>query len=149
MSLKRKATDIPTAQDPKKAKNSSITSFFGQPKPVNNGNNSTDAPAPVTKFDKDAWVAKLTEEQKTLLQLEIDTLDVSWLKELQDEVLTKDFLDLKRFLKRELDAGKSVFPKMEDVYSWSVPSTIPCCVNHTNAVLHAGQHTPLSTPSKQ
>lgn len=62
----------------------------------------------------------MTEEQKTLLQLEIDTLDVSWLKELQDEVLTKEFLDLKRFLKREVDAGKVIFPKMEDVYAWFV-----------------------------
>jgi uracil-DNA glycosylase len=120
MSLKRKAgNNLPSSQDPKKAKNSSITSFFGQPKPVHNANSSNNT-APVTKFDKDAWVAGLTEEQKTLLQLEIDTLDVSWLKELKDEVLTKDFLDLKRFLKRELEAGKTIFPKMEDVYSWFV-----------------------------
>jgi uracil-DNA glycosylase len=122
MSLKRKAgNDLPSSQDPKKPKNSSITSFFGQPKPVQNHSNNT--PAPVTKFDKEAWVAGLTEEQRGLLQLEIDTLDVSWLKELKDEVLTKDFLDLKRFLKRELESGKMIFPKMEDVYSWFVTPT--------------------------
>jgi uracil-DNA glycosylase len=119
MSLKRKGNDLPSSQDAKKSKNSSITTFFGQPKPVHNANSSNVAAA-ATKFDKDAWVAKLTAEQKQLLQLEIDTLDVSWLKELKDEVLTKEFLDLKRFLKRELDAGKTIFPKMADVYSWFV-----------------------------
>lgn len=70
------------------------------------------------KFNKDAWVEKLTDEQKELLKLEIDTLHESWLSVLKDEVVTKEFLDLKRFLKRELDSGKKIFPPMEDVYSW-------------------------------
>jgi uracil-DNA glycosylase len=92
----------------------SITSFFGAPKPK-----VGEAKAPVaSKFDKEAWVAKLTDEQKELLKLEIDTLHESWLAVLKDEVVTKEFLDLKKFLKQEIASGKKVFPPMEDVYSW-------------------------------
>jgi uracil-DNA glycosylase len=86
MSLKRKAVEI-TAEGAKKSKsNSSITSFFGQPKSnpaksSTNPSNPTSSPtAPATepvKFDKDAWVAKLTPEQKDLLKLEIATLHES------------------------------------------------------------------------
>ena len=104
--------------------NCSITSFFGAPKAAA-GSKPEDAASKgvagltVTKnFDKDAWVAKLSEEQKDLLRLEIDTLDTSWLAHLKDEVTSPEFLNLKRFLKQELASGKKVFPPMEDVYSW-------------------------------
>jgi len=50
--------------------------------------------------------------------LEIDTLHESWLAQLKDDIITKEFLDLKRFLRQEMDSGKKVFPPMEDVYSW-------------------------------
>lgn len=76
--------------------------------------------AALPKFDKDKWVAKLTPEQKELLSLEIETLDESWLAQLKDEVLTKEFLDLKRFLKAEKDAGQKVFPPEKEIYSWFV-----------------------------
>jgi uracil-DNA glycosylase len=82
----------------------SLSSFVGQPA------------AP--KFDKEAWVAKLSDEQRELLKLEIDTLDVSWLAALRDELTSKSFLELKRFLKREKDSGKTIFPPLHDVYSW-------------------------------
>lgn len=126
MSLKRKAADLAThanADAVKKAKastNTSITAFFGQPKP------SSSPTAPTTiqpKFDKDAWIAKLNDEQKQLLKLEIETLDESWLAVLKDEVTTKEFLDLKRFLKKEVESGKKVFPPSEDVYSWYISTT--------------------------
>jgi uracil-DNA glycosylase len=52
------------------------------------------------------------------LSLEINTLDDSWLPYLKDELVSKDFLDLKRFLKAEVQSGKKVFPPSEDVYSW-------------------------------
>ncbi|KAH7155429.1 uracil-DNA glycosylase-like protein [Dactylonectria estremocensis] len=112
--LKRKAASAANGGDAKKPKaNGSIASFFGAaPKPA--------APAtPVVKFDKAKWVASLTEEQKDLLKLEIDTLDESWLAHLKDDVTTKEFLDLKRFLNRESSAGRKWFPPKEDVYSWS------------------------------
>lgn len=116
MSLKRKAADIATeAKKPKV--NTSITSFFGPPK---SSASSADPKATIpSKFNKDAWVAKLTDEQKDLLQLEIDTLDESWLLHLKDELVTPQFLDLKRFLKKEIEDGKTVYPPMRDVYSWS------------------------------
>jgi uracil-DNA glycosylase len=124
MSLKRKGTDLPSSSDPKKAKsNGSITSFFGAPKPAlatTNGNGTPLPATPTVKFDKEAWVKKLTAEQKELLKLEIETLDVSWLKELKDEVTSREFLDLKRFLKKEVGSGKTIYPPMEDVYSWFV-----------------------------
>lgn len=115
MSLKRKAADIATeAKKPKV--NTSITSFFGPPK---SSASSADPKATIpSKFNKDAWVAKLTDEQKDLLQLEIDTLDESWLLHLKDELVTPQFLDLKRFLKKEIEDGKTVYPPMRDVYSW-------------------------------
>lgn len=113
--LKRKAVGLAAAEAKKPKANGSITSFFGAPKPVSN-NSST-----AVKFDKDKWVEKLTDEQKELLKLEIETLHESWLSHLKDEVLTKEFLDLKRFLKKEKEDGKTIFPPMEDVYSWYIP----------------------------
>jgi len=134
MALKRKAADIAT-DAAKKPKNASITSFFGAPKPnpnapttaSNKAASSSDLTAPATTpivFDKEAWVAKLSDEQKELLKLEIDTLHESWLGALKDEVTSERFLNLKRFLKKELESGVKVFPPMEDVYSWYVHSSI-------------------------
>jgi len=134
MSLKRKATDIPTSDAKKPKANGSITSFFGAPKvvpkpnsgPLSSVNGNTSTNAPTVNFDKDKWIKGLTAEQKDLLQLEIDTLHESWLKELKDEVTSTGFLDLKRFLKRERQSGKKIFPKEEDIYSWFVcPSLTP------------------------
>ncbi|MCJ1273168.1 uracil DNA glycosylase [Puttea exsequens] len=79
---------------------------------------ATPAPA-APKFDKAKWVEKLTPEQKDLLALEIETLDESWLAVLKDDIVSKDFLQLKRFLKAEHLAGKKIFPPATDVYSWS------------------------------
>lgn len=134
-SVKRKAAGQAAGSDPKKPRqNASITSFFGAPKPapssngsakssLNGGTTSSAAAVPepaAAKFDKAKWVATLTEEQKQLLQLEIDTLDPSWLAHLKGEIVTKEFLDLKRFLDREVTAGKKIFPPREDIYSWFV-----------------------------
>jgi uracil-DNA glycosylase len=113
MSLKRKAADAVTTEA-KKPKGGTINSFFA---PVNGA--KKDSTTTVTaKFNKAAWVEKLTDEQKELLKLEIDTLHESWLAHLKDELVTKEFLDLKRFLKQEEQAGKKIFPPKEDIYSW-------------------------------
>lgn len=126
-SIKRKAAAQIAGSDPKKAKqNTSITSFFGAPKPTSTAAAVGSSPAaaaaaasePAVKFDKAKWVAGLTAEQRDLLQLEIDTLDESWLAQLKAEVVTKEFLDLKRFLNKEASAGKKIFPPREDIYSW-------------------------------
>lgn len=60
----------------------------------------------------------MTPEQKELLQLEIDTLDESWLARLKEEVVTPEFLELKRFLKKEKESGAKIFPPEKDIYSW-------------------------------
>jgi uracil-DNA glycosylase len=131
-SLKRKANG--PLPDAKKAKaDGNIMSFFGgkaaasTPSSPINGSKVAAAAAPPTKgppppsnFNKAKWVASLTEEQKKLLNLEIDTLHDSWLALLKDEVTSKEFLKLKEFLLREEDAGKRVFPPKEDIYSWYV-----------------------------
>ena len=130
MSLKRKAADLATDAAKKQKANGSITSFFGQPKQASNGtapssspaappSSATNTTAEPVNFDKEAWVSKLTAEQKELLALETNTMGESWLGALKDEILTKEFLDLKRFLKSEVESGKKVFPPSADVYSWS------------------------------
>jgi uracil-DNA glycosylase len=115
---KRKSEPL-SAPDSKKPKGGSITAFFGapKPKPANTESGSIPAPRP-SNFNKEKWVASLTPEQKELLQLEIDTLDESWLAHLKDEVVSTDFLNLKRFLKKEKEMNIKVFPPEEDVYSW-------------------------------
>lgn len=113
MSLKRKAAEAATDASKKPKANGSITAFFGAPKPSPNSKTAAAA-----KFDREAWISKLTDEQKELLKLEIDTLHESWLPHLKDTLLTPQFLELKRFIRQELKSGKTIYPPMEDVYSW-------------------------------
>ncbi|KAJ5932685.1 hypothetical protein N7516_007174 [Penicillium verrucosum] len=95
--IKRKSEHL-SGPDSKKPKGGSITAFFGAPKP--------NPPEQSINFNPNP-----TE----LLQLEIDTLDESWLAHLKDEVVSTEFLNLKRFLKKEKDSNVKVFPPEEDV----------------------------------
>ena len=112
MSLKRKATEAALSDAKKSKANGSITSFLVKTVSTTKVSgtiaaNVTSAPPTASaKFDKEAWVKALSAEQRDLLALEIGTLHESWLKELKDEVTSKEFLDLKRFLKKEHEAGK-------------------------------------------
>ncbi|KAI0881463.1 uracil-DNA glycosylase [Annulohypoxylon maeteangense] len=123
-SLKRKNNSAPDSNKKPKV-NASITSFFGAPKsspgaPPSSPLSGAKRPdAPALKFDKAKWVAGLTPEQKRHLQLEIQTLDSSWLAHLKDEIVTPEFIELKKFLESEVKSGQKVFPPREDVYSWS------------------------------
>ena len=124
-SLKRKASSIGKAPAEKKAKvDSTITSFFGPPKNVPAASATTPGtrtgPGTGGSFDKAKWVETLTEEQRELLKLEIDTMHESWLALLKDDITIPKFLELKRFLKREAGAGRKIYPPEEDIYSWSV-----------------------------
>ncbi|KAJ5670209.1 Uracil-DNA glycosylase [Penicillium maclennaniae] len=104
--LKRNADHLSASSaDSKKPKSASITSFFGPPQ--------------VESPPYHTGISFGSAEQKDLLQLEIDTLDESWLAHLKDEILSTDFLNLKRFLKKEKDSNAKVFPPEEDIYSWS------------------------------
>ncbi len=134
MSLKRKATELALAEAKKPKANGNIAAFFGAPKQASTVASgaatagSTDgeaqlpaaSTAPAVKFDKEAWVAKLSDEQRELLKLEIDTLHESWLAHLKSDLLAPSFLELKRFLKKEKETGKTVFPPEQDIYSWCV-----------------------------
>ncbi|KAL8715970.1 MAG: hypothetical protein Q9220_000637 [cf. Caloplaca sp. 1 TL-2023] len=138
--LKRKAGDIAATAVKKPKANAAITSFFKQPatdsKPAGataqtsplsslTNPNPSDPPVATPKFDKAKWLEKLTAEQKELLQLEIETLHESWLAQLKDEILSKDFLELKKFLQQEQKGGKAIFPPKEDIYSWSRHTPLP------------------------
>lgn len=117
--VKRNADHIsssPTTDNNKKSKsNGSITSFFGAPK----AKPAEAKPATASSsFNKQKWVDSLTQGQRDLLQLEINTMDESWLARLKEEILTPEFLALKQFLKKEKDAGVKIFPPENDIYSW-------------------------------
>jgi len=77
------------------------------------------------KFDKSAWISKLTSEQKELLDLEINTLDESWLAVLKEDIVHPSFLSLKKFLQEERSKGKEIFPPEADVYSWYTTTIFP------------------------
>ncbi|KAI0895587.1 uracil-DNA glycosylase [Annulohypoxylon nitens] len=122
-SLKRKNNSAPDSNKKPKV-NASITSFFGAPKsspgaPPSSPLSGAKSEGPALKFDKAKWVAGLSPELKRHLQLEIQTLDPSWLAHLKDEIVTPEFIELKKFLENEVKTGKKVFPPREDVYSWS------------------------------
>ncbi|KAI9355262.1 uracil-DNA glycosylase-like protein [Pilaira anomala] len=61
----------------------------------------------------------VSEETLELLDLEIRTMNYEWLKVLAPELIKPYFLKLKRYLKAELDAKKTVFPPADQIYSWS------------------------------
>lgn len=103
------------------AKRTKITDFFHKKVVVRSVSNDTPV-SPVntgkkTNF-KEQFAQKLNDEQKELLQLEINTLEDSWFEALHKELTKPYFLNLKRFLKQQRSANK-IFPPMEDVYSWS------------------------------
>lgn len=116
-SNKRNASHLSDSSvDAKKPKaNACISSFFTAKQPPGNSNST-----PTVKFNKEKWVASLSPEQKELLKLEIDTLDASWLSHLRDELVTNEFLNLKRFLQKEMKSGATIYPPPEDIYSWYV-----------------------------
>ena len=122
------------------ANNASITSFFGAPKssPSNAGDKSTTiASSPPVRtpqpslstnsstWDKEAWLATLTPETRTLLSLEIHTLHETWLRVLAADLTSPSFIALKRFLAQEASTGHTIFPPSADVYSWSRHTPLP------------------------
>jgi len=77
--------------------------------------------APITEPSeyKKQFIAKLADEQKELLDLEINTMEDSWFQALSDEFLKPYFLNLKKFLKTQYSANQTIFPLQNDIYSWS------------------------------
>lgn len=115
MATKRKAPAT-TEDTPKKAR--AITSFFVA-KGAKDGGGGVSADGLVSNFDVDAWAKTLTDEQRRLLKLELETMHVSWLGALKEVLVTEQFLGLKKFLEEEKEAGKTIYPVEQDIYSWS------------------------------
>lgn len=74
-------------------------------------------------FNKQAWLASLSDEEKILLSLEINTMHITWLAFLHKEFTKPYFLKLKRFLQSQ--KGKTVFPPPGKIYSWSHYTPLP------------------------
>lgn len=74
-------------------------------------------------FNKAEWVASLSDEEKLLLSLEVNTMHITWLACLHKELTKPYFLKLKRFLRSQ--AGKTVFPPPGKIYSWSHLTPVP------------------------
>ncbi|KAI9493501.1 uracil-DNA glycosylase-like protein [Zychaea mexicana] len=61
----------------------------------------------------------LSDELKTLLELELDTLHYDWAKVLKAELTKPYFTTLKKFLKAEATAKKTIYPPGPKIYSWT------------------------------
>lgn len=61
---------------------------------------------------------KISPTLEELLKLEKNTIDPTWFLQLETEFIKPYFIKLKNFLKNET-MKHSVFPKKEDIYSWS------------------------------
>ena len=139
----------PAADSKKPKANGSITSFFGVPKTKSNDLKSPTALSSSSNFNKQKWVASLTPEQKELLQLEIDTLDESWLAQLKEEVVKPEFLALKRFLQQEKQSGAKVFPPEDEIYSWYSPITSCMGISCSVAPLTLSQVPSYASPQSE
>ncbi|KAI0032528.1 uracil-DNA glycosylase-like protein [Vararia minispora EC-137] len=77
-------------------------------------------------YSPSAFTASLTDDQKRLLRLEIETMGKSWLKLLKDEIKKPYFIALKEFLWKEgvrgpddSDKALKVYPAPKNIYAWS------------------------------
>lgn len=62
--------------------------------------------------------------KKHLLELELESIDVSWLEKLKNEFSKPYFLQLKEFVTKE-QKNNTVFPPAGDIYSWSRLTKFP------------------------
>lgn len=76
------------------------------------------------EFDVETFKKTLTPEELELLELELTTIDPTWLKILHTELRKPYFLQLKQFLKQEFKS-QTIFPPREDIYSWTRLTPLP------------------------
>lgn len=94
--------------------------------PVSAKSHFSKAVSSISSWNKDQWVSGLPAETKELLQLEIDTLEDSWLEVLRFEIMKPYFLSLKKFLRTCKDSqGPAIYPPENDIYSWSRLTQLP------------------------
>lgn len=98
--------DIPIPSSDKKPENSNYDDFCKR-----------------MNFNKAEWLASLSDEEKMLLSLEVNTMHITWLACLHKELTKPYFLKLKRFLRSQ--AGKTIFPPPGKIYSWSHLTPVP------------------------
>ncbi|KAG2180816.1 hypothetical protein INT43_008395 [Umbelopsis isabellina] len=112
------------------ARQSSLLSMWGGKATVESGKAiaSLAVATPVT-ISKPDFEKDLTEEEKELLKLEMDTLHPEWLRILKPELTKPSFKKLKKFLLAEKKDGKKIFPPGER--KATLPST--CWSNFTPA----------------
>ncbi|KAI0077874.1 uracil-DNA glycosylase [Panus rudis PR-1116 ss-1] len=117
-------TPVQPTQAAKKAKleNSDPKTTVKAANPVITGTQSLNS----IPFSPTAYLNALSDEEKRLLTLEIETMGKSWLKILKDEIRKPYFIKLKRFLwdqgvKGVNDSAKNlkVYPAPHNIYSWS------------------------------
>ncbi|KAF7722003.1 hypothetical protein EC973_003786 [Apophysomyces ossiformis] len=94
------------------SRQTSLLSMFKPLTPKDTSNETT--PTSGTDLFKD-----IDKETLELLDLEIKTLRYEWLKALRPELTKPYFIQLKKFLKAEKDAKKTIYPPPNDIYSWS------------------------------
>ncbi|KAF9162503.1 hypothetical protein DFQ26_003466 [Actinomortierella ambigua] len=80
---------------------------------------TTSTKVPPTFQEKIDILKGLKPEQEELLRLEQNTMEATWLKALHSELTKPYFLELKKFLKAQNEAGKNIFPPKHEIYSWS------------------------------
>ncbi|CDS13047.1 hypothetical protein LRAMOSA05231 [Lichtheimia ramosa] len=61
----------------------------------------------------------MDDAMKELLDLELTTMQYDWFKALKPEFTKPYFIQLKKFLKAEKEAKKTIFPPAPQIYSWS------------------------------
>ncbi|KAI8077321.1 uracil-DNA glycosylase-like protein [Gilbertella persicaria] len=122
-----KRTREPEPEKPAQKKQTTLYSMFKPvPKPssevtsrVSGATTQQEETAEETNKDPKALFKGVDQETLELLDLEINTMNYGWLKVLAPELVKPYFLKLKRYLKAELDAKKTIFPPLNQIYSWS------------------------------
>ncbi|KAI9270753.1 uracil-DNA glycosylase-like protein [Phascolomyces articulosus] len=70
------------------------------------------------KRDTKDLFSDLSDEMKATLDLELTTMHYDWAKVLKPELTKPYFIQLKKFLKKEL-AEKTIYPPAPKIYSWT------------------------------
>ncbi|KAI8388182.1 uracil-DNA glycosylase-like protein [Radiomyces spectabilis] len=124
---KRKNSEDDSAKSNKKQTATRQASLLSMFKPVATAEKPSSVSSEKTENTDTLTVArnpedlfrKLDPELRSLLDLEINTLQYEWLKALKPELTKPYFLQLKRFLKKENEAKVTIYPAANQIYSWS------------------------------
>ncbi|KAJ1643560.1 uracil DNA glycosylase [Coemansia erecta] len=94
----------------------------GKGKEIDNNAASSSLSSPAAKEPQPSntdLALTIPEDKRSDLGLELGTIDPSWLQHLQGELTKPYFLALKKFLREQHQAKKTIYPPAADLYSWS------------------------------